>query len=258
MKIASFNANGVRARAEIIVQWLLENAPDVLCVQETKAQDSDFPRAIFENAGYHCTFKGQKRYNGVAVLTRRPPEKTGVGLYGDDSEEARLIRVRVDGVDIVNTYVPQGRAPDSEKFEYKLSWLRDLGDLFKSEFDPREPLIWTGDFNVALEPIDVHDPEKLLDSIGYHPREHETLREIKAWGFTDVYRMHKPEDRTYTFWDYRIPAAVKRKLGWRIDHIWATAPMAEKSTDAWIDVDARLLTKPSDHTFIVAEFDWGK
>lgn len=255
MKIASFNANGVRARAEIILKWLAENSPDVLCIQETKVQDADFPRAPFEDAGYHCRFKGQKRYNGVAVLSNRAPEKVGAGLYGDDSEEARLIWVRIDGVDIVNTYVPQGQAPDSDKFRYKISWLRSLGKFFETEFDPRKPLVWTGDFNVAPEPVDVHDPEKLLGSIGYNPMEHETLREVEKWGFTDVYRMHRPDDPTHTFWDYRIPNAVKRGLGWRIDHIWATAPMAERSKDAWIDVAPRLLPKPSDHTFIVADFN---
>jgi len=116
------------------------------------------------------------------------------------------------------------------------------------------PVIWTGDFNVALDPIDVYDPQELLGSVGYHPEEHKALRQVMEWGFIDVYRMHKPDDKAFTFWDYRIPNAVKRGLGWRIDHIWATRSLAERSKAAWIDQQPRLWQRPSDHTFIVAEF----
>jgi exodeoxyribonuclease-3 len=254
MKIASFNANGVRARLPILTDWLEQEAPDVLCIQETKVQDKDFPTGAFDGLSYHGVFWGQKGFNGVAIFSKTPPEHISFGFHHKDSEEARLITAYIGDIPIVNTYVPQGTAPDSEQFHYKLQWFQDFRDYLSRHFEPTEPLLWTGDFNVAPEPIDVYDPEMLLGSIGYHPEEHEALAAVKSWGFVDVFRRHNPEQRAYTFWDYRIPRAFKRGLGWRVDHIWATQCLAEKSTGAWIDVGPRQLEKPSDHTFILAEF----
>ncbi|MFH2220006.1 MAG: exodeoxyribonuclease III [Pseudomonadota bacterium] len=256
MKIASFNANGIRARLPIVLKWLEKESPDVLCVQETKVQDGDFPRELFEDMGYHCSFKGQKSYNGVAVLSKTAPEvvETGFG-DGDEKEEPRLIRACIGGVEIVNTYVPQGREPASEMFRYKIDWFGRLRRYFDVHFNSETRVVWTGDFNVAPLPIDVYDPEKLLGSIGYHPEEHRALANVMAWGLVDIYRRHKPEDSAYTFWDYRIPNAVKRGLGWRIDHICASRCLADQSKTAWIDTEPRQMQKPSDHTFIVAEFD---
>ena len=240
----------------IILKWLERESPDVLCIQETKVQDHDFPHKPFEDTGYHCAFKGQKAYNGVAVLSKIMPHDISIGFGdGDESEGPRLLMVKIDGLAIVNTYVPQGQEPGSEKFKYKIAWFARLRKYFEYNFDPKDPLIWTGDFNVAPKPIDVYDPEKLLGSIGYHPEEHKALKDVMEWGFVDIYRMHKPEEKGFTFWDYRIPNAVKRGLGWRVDHICATKCVAKKSKTAWIDVKARLLQKPSDHTFIVAEFE---
>ena len=255
MKIVTFNANGIRARLPILLDWIETHRPDVLCIQETKVQDPDFPETTFNENGYHCVFKGQKSYNGVAILSNVVPETFDIGLRRDDPvEEARLIMAQIEGIPFVNTYVPQGQAPESDKFKYKIDWLEKLLTYFQNHFHPEKPLIWTGDFNVAPEPIDVYDPEKLLGSIGYHPEEHRALEKIKAWGFMDVFRLHQPQEKQYTFWDYRIPNGVKRGLGWRIDHIWATPCLAQKSKTAWIDRDARLLPRPSDHTFLVAEF----
>ena len=209
----------------------------------------------FQDAGYHCTFAGQKRFNGVAILSKTPPENVCFGFdHETQNEEARLITVTIEELSIVNTYVPQGQDPGSEKFKYKLDWLYWLRNFFEQHFDPKQPLVWTGDFNVAPDPIDVYDPEGLLGSVCYHPEEHKSLSHIKAWGFVDVYRKHHPEEKQFTFWDYRIPNAIKRGLGWRIDHIWATACLAEKSKSAWIDVEPRHWKKPSDHTFLLAEF----
>jgi exodeoxyribonuclease-3 len=256
MKIASFNTNGIRARLSIITQWLEREEPDVLCIQETKVQDKDFPRETFEDLDYHCTFWGQKSYNGVAMLSKRPPGKVSFGFNdGGEAEEPRMITAYIKDIPIINTYVPQGTAPDSEKFAYKLKWFQRLHDYFSRHFQPSEPLLWVGDFNVAPEPIDVYDPKGLLGSIGFHPDEHKALSRVKAWGFVDIFRMHHPDEKAYTFWDYRIPYAVRRDLGWRIDHIWATPSLAEKSKRIWIDVASRKLEKPSDHTFIVAEFE---
>ena len=257
MKIASFNANGLRARLPVVVRWLAAEAPDVLAIQETKVQDADFPEGALAETGYRCTYRGQKAYNGVAILTRTAPETVIYGFGGDDEFDAepRLIGVEMEGVTVVNSYVPQGQAVDSDKFAYKLAWFDRIGRFFQERFDPGDRLIWVGDFNVAPTAIDVYDPEKLLGSVCYHPKEHQALAAVEKWGFVDVYRRHRPEDPTFTFWDYRIPNAVKRKIGWRIDHIWATQPAAEQSTAAWIDVAPRTWEKPSDHTFIVAEFD---
>ncbi len=258
MKVATFNANGIRARLSVILEWLAKESPDVLCVQETKVQDADFPCQPVQDIGYHCAFRGQKSYNGVAILSRKAPRKVMLGFGdGDAGEEPRLIAATVCDVPIVNTYVPQGRAPDSEQFQYKLQWFERLRDYFSKRFQPSEPLLWVGDFNVAPEPMDVYDPRKLSGSTGFHPEEHKALSAVKAWGFEDVFRRHEAGGSTYSFWDYRIPNAVGRGLGWRVDHIWATPCLAERSTGAWIDVDPRLSERPSDHTFVVAEFDIG-
>lgn len=256
MRIASFNANGIRARLPILMDWLQRKSPDVLCVQETKVQDVDFPRNPIEEAGYYCSFMGQKSYNGVAILSKKEPTDISTGFEdGDEKERPRLIRLTIDGTVIVNTYVPQGQDPDSEKFQYKIDWFRRLKNYFKKNFNPDSKIIWLGDLNVAPNPIDVYAPKKLLGSIGYHPEEHKALNSVMEWGFVDVYRMHNPDERAYTYWDYRIPHAVKRRLGWRIDHICATRCLAAVSKKSWIDIKPRLLQKPSDHTFIVAEFD---
>ena len=256
-RIATFNANSLRTRLNITLNWIQANEPDALCIQETRVVDADFPSEAFSEIGYKCVYKGQKSFNGVAIICREEPENVvvGMGIDGMDAD-ARLIRARVRGVNIVNTYVPQGTAPDSPKFQYKLNWLSSLRDYFDRDFSPEDPLVWVGDFNIAPEPIDVVDPDALLGSVGYHPSEHGTLAAVKQWGFVDVFRKHHPDEpRLYSFFDYRVPYAVKRKIGWRIDHIWATAPIAEHSVDCWIDTKPRMLEKPSDHTFVVADFD---
>lgn len=258
MLIASFNANGIRPRTPVILDWIEKNAPDILCLQETKVQDLDFPMQPYTEAGYHVYFKGQKSYNGVATICRNPPAEVLTGLDdGDPDEEARFIAIATrDGVNIINTYIPQGQKPDSAKFAYKLEYYKRLSKYFRSRFKPDDRVVWVGDLNTAPLPIDVYDPERLYGSVCFHPAEHMALREIMSFGFQDVYRRHQPEEKEFTFWDYRIPNAVKRGIGWRIDHIMATAPMAEKSTAAWIDKGPRLLPKPSDHTFIAATFDY--
>ena len=263
MKLATFNTNSIRARLGIVVDWLEKEKPDVLCLQETKVQEKDFPADPFKQIGYESVFGGQKSYNGVAILSRLPIEEVRLNLLdgaakfgvGGENEEARFISARVQTIPLINVYVPQGFAPGTEKFDYKLRWLADLLVHIKRDYEPRLPLLVMGDFNVALEPIDVYDPEGLRGEVGFHPDEQSILREYLAWGLVDVFRKHHQGGGHYTFWDYRIPNAFKRKMGWRIDYILATEALAEKSESVWIDTEPRTRHKPSDHTFVVAQFD---
>jgi exodeoxyribonuclease-3 len=257
MKIATFNANSIRLRAGQIVRWLKRESPDILCLQETKVQDPDFPAAAFEKAGYRIVFRGQKAYAGVAVACREEPRNIFFGIDdGKEPDEARLIRLQAVGVTVINTYVPQGRAADSEHFEYKLEWLARFRAMLERHYSPDDLLVWCGDFNVAPEPIDLHDPKANKEHVAFHPRARAALEKVGEWGFVDVFRkLHPGEPGHYTYWDYRVAAAIKRKIGWRVDHIWATPAIAGKARKAWIDIAARKVKRPSDHTFLVAEFD---
>jgi exodeoxyribonuclease-3 len=236
------------------LDWLTEHNPDVLCLQETKVQDKDFPTEAFKNAGYRAVYTGQKAYNGVAVISKLPGDMTRLNLYDSDGEDARFIRTRINEIPLINVYVPQGYEVGSDKFEYKLRWLTDLLDFVKNSYDPAMPLIVAGDFNIALEPIDVYDPDQFRGKVAFHPDEQAIFQEFLGWGLVDVFRKHRPEGGKYTFWDYRIPNGFKRNLGWRIDYILATPPLAGKSQNAWIDREPRSRPKPSDHTFLIAEF----
>ena len=255
MKIATFNTNSVRARLPIIKDWLSNEKPDVLALQEIKARDTDFPVNDFEELGYHITVRGQKSYNGVAIISRHEPENIRKNLYEDEDEQARFLSIDISGITVINVYVPQGVAPGTDKFEYKLKWLGDLLAYIKNCYSPEDPLLLLGDFNVAMEPRDVYDPEGMKGSAGFHPDEQAALSRFFEWGFVDIFRKHNQESEQYTFWDYRIPNALKRKKGWRIDYIAATGPLADKSVSISADLRPRTLEKPSDHTFLVAEFE---
>ena len=254
MKIASFNVNSIRARLEIVLDWMKKESPDVLCVQETKVVDDDFPLQPFRDMNYESLYHGEKKYNGVAIFSRYPVQNVRLGFETDGAYSTRIITATINRIPIVNTYIPQGYNPLSEKFREKINCFQRLYEYFDKNFRPGKPLLWLGDFNVAPEAIDVYDPEKLLGQVGYHPDEHEALLRIKEWGFVDVFRKHQPAPEQFSFWDYRIKNAVKRKVGWRVDHIWATKPLADTSVNSWIDIEPRLRERPSDHTPIVAEF----
>lgn len=255
MKVASFNVNSLRARLPIVLAWLDEHQPDVLAVQETKVQDVDFPSDAFKTSGYKYIFKGQKSYNGVALFSRSESTNVKFGFDDEPKDEARLIKAEINGIAIVNTYLPQGYLPDSEKFQYKLNWFERLLKFFYKNFNPTEPVLWVGDFNIAPEPMDVYDPENLSGHVCFHPDVHKKLKKIMQWGFVDVFRMHCKEPGQYTFWDYRLRNSFKRNLGWRLDHIMATKPLTKKCTGCYIDKEPRTKEKPSDHTPIIAEFD---
>ena len=256
MKVVSFNVNSLRARLPVVLQWLAEHQPDVFAVQETKVQDIDFSTEAFEATGYKYVFKGQKSYNGVAIFSRSEITNIEFGFDDEPKDEARLIKAEIKGIVIVNTYVPQGYLPESQKFDYKLNWFDRLLAYFEKNFRPTDPVLWVGDFNIAPQPIDVYDPVTLLGHVCFHPEVHKALNEVMQWGFVDVFRVHCKEGGQYTFWDYRLRNSFKRNLGWRLDHIMATQRLAQKSTTCYIDKKPRLAERPSDHTPIVAEFDW--
>lgn len=256
MKIATFNANSVRARLDIIVDWLRENQPDVLCIQETKVRDEEFPVQAFAGAGYGVVFRGQKSYNGVAIVSRAQPQATSYGLDdGGPPDEPRLLYARFGPVHIVNTYVPQGRDIDHEMYPYKLAWLARLKAYFGRHFTTRQKVLWLGDLNVAPEAMDIHNAEKQANHVCFHVDVRRAFADTVSWGFVDVFRKYHPEPGHYTFYDYRTINAAKRKMGWRIDHMLATPSLARRCTDCRIDIEPRLRPKPSDHTFLVAEFE---
>lgn len=255
MKIATFNVNSLRKRLPLVLEWLERRQPDVLCLQETKVQDEDFPLLALTSVGYHATFRGMKGYNGVAVLSRTPPETV---LYGFDTakdrDEARLIHVEVHGIPIINTYVPQGFELDSPKYSYKLKWFQRLRRHFNHHLSPDKPALWCGDMNVAPRPIDVHSPETHLTHVCYHEAARKAYARTVAWGWVDVFVKLYPARRQYTFWDYRRPSSLDANKGWRIDHILATLPLAERCTRVEVDIEPRRAKDPSDHTFLWAEF----
>ena len=254
MKIATYNANSVRSRIELLLLWLEKHRPDILCLQETKVQDDEFPLDAFAGTGYEIIFRGQKKYNGVAIFSRQPLTETEWMLRQDKRHEARFLKAHTGKIYIVNTYIPQGQAPDSDKFQYKLDYFRWLKAYFDTTFDPADPVLWCGDLNVAREAIDVYDPKGLWGHVCYCQAVQDALGQVVEWGFQDVFRHLHPEPEQYTFWDYRVPNAVKRKMGWRLDYLMASRSLAKKCRHCWIDADARNLDKSSDHTFLVGEF----
>ncbi len=256
MKIGSFNVNSLRARLPIVLRWLFEHRPDVLAVQETKVQDVDFPTDAFEATGYKYVFKGHKSYNGVAIFSKSQISNVKFGFDDEPKDQARLIAAKIAGIVVVNTYVPQGESPESEKFQYKLKWFDRLFKFFRENFNPTDPIIWVGDLNVAPQPIDVYDPKGLLGHVCFCQEVKQAMNKVIRWGFVDVFRMYCNEVGQYTFWDYRLPNSFKRNFGWRLDHIMATKTLAEKCTACYIDKEPRAAKKPSDHTPIVAEFKW--
>jgi exodeoxyribonuclease-3 len=255
MKIATYNVNSIRQRLPIVLDWIGEHKPDVMCLQETKVQDKDFPAEAIQKAGYHVAYRGMKAYNGVATLTRTEPEKIIYGLHeGADNEDFRIIQTVVSGIPIVNTYVPQGYSIDSEKFAYKLAWFRRLKTYFESGLDPNHPVVWLGDLNVAPEPIDVYHPEKRGDDPDFHIDARNAYKEVVAWGFVDLFRKLHPDEVQYTYWDF-FRNALQRNFGWRIDHILATPTLAERCVAAVVDMAPRKISGASDHTIVWAEFE---
>ncbi len=254
MKIATWNVNSIIARQPVVIKWLEGARPDVLCLQETKCTDEKFPRAAFEELGYRVESHGQPTYNGVAILSRKKCEDVQRGFPEvEDPAHARLIAATVGGVRVVNIYVPNGQSVGSEKFKFKLAWLRRLRAYFDEEFWADDDVLLCGDFNVAPEERDVHDPRLWRGKILFSRREREALSLIKDWGFEDAFRLHTEEAGHFSWWDYRA-GSFRRNAGLRIDHIWTSEKLAADCTASWIDKEPRAWERPSDHTPVVAEF----
>jgi exodeoxyribonuclease-3 len=256
MKVATYNVNSIRIRLDAILRWLEKHKPDVLCVQETKCQDEAFPALVLASSGYQLQFRGMKSYNGVAVLTRGTPQ--GV-FYGFDDQlpeidDSRLMRVVINGISIINTYVPNGFKLGTPQYLYKLRWFGRLRSYFENHLSPDSPAIWCGDMNVAPEPIDVHSPEKHLKHVCFHEDVRRSYKEAVSWGFIDVFRKLYPDRQQFTFWDYLRPSSLEKNKGWRLDHILATRPMADRCTVVEVDIEPRRAPRASDHTFVWAEF----
>lgn len=254
MKIATYNCNSVRKRMPIILEWLKQEKPDVLALQETKVQDADFPEQAFTEAGYFVSYRGMKGYNGVATLTRERPTEVIHGFNsGADSEDFRILQTVVQGVRIVNTYVPQGYSIESEKYQYKLRWFARLRKYFDKHLKSKEPMIWLGDLNVAPEDIDVANPERNLNDPCFHIEARKEYMKTVGKRFIDVYRAKYPKKVQYTFWDF-FRNAYERNRGWRIDHILATPGLATNCTKVVVDCGPRENPSPSDHTIVWAKF----
>ena len=254
LKIATFNANSIRVRLQIVLDWLKKKKPDVLAVQETKVQDHEFPKEAIEAAGWKVVFHGQKSYNGVAFISQKPMEKVEIGFYKKSDEQARFIAADYEGVRLFNTYIPQGFDIESEKYQYKLKYLADLRKYFQKNVPNTLPALWMGDLNVALTEIDLNNPKGNKDHPCFHIDARNGLQEVMKDKWTDLFREQVKESGHYTFWDFRQPGTFERNLGWRIDLLLGTPPMVQRLKRVWIDTKPRGLEKPSDHTFLVAEF----
>jgi exodeoxyribonuclease-3 len=254
MKIATWNVNSVTARLPLVLQWLEATRPDVLCLQETKIVDEKFPAAAFAEIGYQSLVYGQRTYNGVAILSRSEGVDVQRGFPDDAADaHARLLAATVEGVRVVNVYVPNGQSVGSDKYQFKLEWMRRLRKFLDDECWTDADVLLCGDFNVAPEERDVHDPRLWEGKILFSKGERAALEEIKEWGLTDAFRLHTGAAGNYSWWDYRA-GSLQRNAGMRIDHIWVSESLAANCTRCWIDKEPRGWERPSDHTPVVAEF----
>jgi exodeoxyribonuclease III len=259
VRLASWNVNSIRVRRERLLRWLEARKPDVLCLQELKATEAQFPFEAVRAAGYDGVVLGQKAYNGVAILTRRglALEDVRTGLAdGADDPSARLVAARVGGCHVVTVYVPNGQVVGSEKYAYKLAWLQRLRVYLERHHRTTEPLVLCGDFNVAPETRDVERPREWETTVLFHPTARAALQEVMTWGLADTFRLHHKEGGAYSWWDYRMLAFPKND-GLRLDLILATEPLAGRCTDASIDREERKGKLASDHVPVMVTFREG-
>ena len=252
--IATWNVNSIRARSEHLTRWLSQTSPDVVGIQETKVQDPDFPSAELTALGYHVLFSGQKSYNGVAVLSKQPATLLASALPGFDDPQRRVLAAKVAGITLVNLYVPNGSAVGSEKYGYKLAWLDALGDWVANLIASGEPLVLVGDFNIAPDDRDVHDPAAWRGKILCSDDERQRLQRLIDLGLCDVFRRFDQPAQAFSWWDYRA-GGFRRNEGLRIDLILASATLAARCEACDIDVEPRRWEKPSDHAPVVARLE---
>jgi len=255
MKLVTWNVNSLNVRLPRLLAWLAANRPDVMCLQETKLEDHKFPVIDLEAAGYTAHFTGQKTYNGVAILARHGLSVTDVamGIDGFVDEQKRLIAATVEGVRVISAYVPNGQTVDSDKYRYKLSWCEAVANHLESALAQHPVLAIAGDFNVAPDDRDVHDPQLWAGQVLCSAPERAAFQSFLARGLADSFRLFDQPPNIYSWWDYRMLGFQKNR-GLRIDHILLSPPLASRCIASTIDRNARKGEKPSDHAPVVAQF----
>jgi len=253
MKIATWNVNSLNVRLPHVLEWLASANPDVLVLQEIKQVTEAFAEEAFSEIGYQGIASGQKTYNGVAVISRKSSSDIVTDFPGFEDPQRRILAATIDGVRVINLYVPNGNSVGSEKYEYKLGWLNALKSFLESEMSSHEKLVVLGDFNIAPDDRDVHDPEKWGEGILCSPPERQALKGLIDLGLTDVFRQFDQAGKTFSWWDYRA-AGFRRNAGLRIDLILASKVLADVCDASYIDREPRTWERPSDHTPVIAEF----
>jgi exodeoxyribonuclease-3 len=254
LKIATWNVNSIKARRERLLAFLQRHGPDVVCLQELKVETDAFPLEEANALGYRAVVHGQRSYNGVAILAKAPLEDAALGLADGGEDAARFLTAVVNGIRVMSVYVPNGGSTASEKWQYKLAWLERLLRYLERHHEPSEPLVVCGDLNIAPDDSDVARPDEWRSTVLCAPEVRAAFRRFVAWGLTDVFRKHHPEGGVYSWWDYRM-LGFQKGNGLRIDHILATAPVAERSSSALIDREERKGKLPSDHAPVIVTFD---
>ena len=253
MKIASWNVNSLRVRLPQVLEWLHQSQVDVLALQETKTQDLEFPKEEIEAAGYQVVFSGQKTYNGVAILAKTAPKDAITDVKNLDDPQRRILAATVDDVRVINLYVVNGSEVGSEKFAYKLDWIEKVTAHIKKEIKDHKKVVVLGDFNIAPDDRDVHDPDRWKDKILCSQQEREAYEKMLSLGLTDTFRQFEQEDNSFSWWDYR-GGGFRRNHGLRIDLILASKALSDQCKISSIDKAPRSWERPSDHTPVVAEF----
>jgi len=252
MILATWNVNSLNVRLPHVLDWLATHQPDVLCLQETKQEDSKFPYQALADIGYHAIHSGQKTYNGVAIISRHPIEEATHGIIGLEDEQKRLISATIQGIRIVCAYIPNGQSVDSDKYQYKLKWLASLTRHLRDELALHPKLALLGDYNIAPEDRDVHDPKAWEGQILVSEPERDAFKALSSLGLHDAFRLFDQPESSFSWWDYRM-AGFRRNLGMRIDHILVSTPLVSSCTSSWIDKAPRKLERPSDHTPVVLD-----
>lgn len=252
MKIATWNVNSLKVRLPHLLDWLASEQPDVVCLQETKLTDDNFPAEELAKVGYRAAFSGQKTYNGVAILSREAAGDLVMGIPGFADEQKRVLAATVNGTRVICLYIPNGQSVDSDKYQYKLSWLYALQGWLKNELAAHPRLAVLGDFNIAPEDRDVHDPAAWAGQVLCSEPEREHFRDLLGQGLKDAFRLFEQEEKSFSWWDYR-QGGFRRNLGLRIDHILLSEALAATCKNCRIDKTPRTWERPSDHAPVVAE-----